>query len=273
VKLSCLPVSFFKEIRSDQLSLGQWARMAADLGADGIDISPVLLKSLDFAHLEKVRKDVEASGIGLIQITGYTDFTHPDPRKREREVEKLGELVFAASVLGARYIRVTAGQAHPETSREEGIEWAIEGLDSSLRAAQEYGIRLVYENHSKPSVWERPDFSFPTDIFLTIAQATEGTDLGILFDTANTLAYGDDPLDALGPVVHRVEYVHAADIEQKGTLKHVVVGTGIVPFKEIFAALKKVDFDGWISVEEASRTGETGVREAIEFVRRTWEEV
>ena len=40
--------------------------------------------------------------------------------------------------------------------------------------------------------------------------------------------------------------------------------------KEIFAFLKRRGFDGWISVEEASFTGASGIRKAADFVRRTW---
>lgn len=255
------------------MSLAGFASMAAGMGADAIDISSILLKNLDHDYLRGLRREIESSRIGLSLICGYTDFTHPDPAARRRERDDLGRLMAAAAVLGAPRIRVTAGQAHPETGRQAGIRWAVEGLRRAADASEQSGIKLVYENHSKPGVWDYYDFSFPTDVFLEIAAKTEDTSLGILFDTANTMVYGGDPIAVLEQVVHRVEYVHAADVAEIGVLQHVVIGTGVVPFGEIFGRLKRAGYDGWISIEEASRTGEAGVKQAIAFVRSAWEEL
>jgi sugar phosphate isomerase/epimerase len=244
--------------------------MAASLGADAIDISPMILESLEHDYLKGVRSEIEASGIGLTSITGYTDFTHPNPAVRQRELDDLGSLMAAASVLGAKYVRVTAGQAYPETGIQEGINWAVEGLCRAADTSEQAGIRLVYENHSKSMLWDYYDFSFPTDIFLEIAERTKESSLGILFDTANTMVYGDDPVAVLELVLHRVEYVHAADIAEIGSLNQVVIGTGVVPFGEIFGRLVRGGYDGWISIEEASRTRKAGVKQALVFIRDTW---
>ena len=72
-------------------------------------------------------------------------------------------------------------------------------------------------------------------------------------------------------VVDQVVSLHAGDTALRGSLKPVLLGTGLVPFGEIFAFLKLRDFQGWICVEEASRTGPEGVRKAVDFVRRTWD--
>jgi sugar phosphate isomerase/epimerase len=50
-----------------------------------------------------------------------------------------------------------------------------------------------------------------------------------------------------------------------------VLGTGLTPFIDIFATLKRAGFDGWICIEEASRTGPVGFERAVSFVRHTWD--
>jgi sugar phosphate isomerase/epimerase len=272
MKLSCLPVSYFSQIIGGEMSIQDWATLGAALGLDAIDLSILFLKSREPAHLNRVRQEVEGAGLRVAMVTTYPDFTHPGPDERARQATQLEADIASSAALGAALVRVTAGQAHPGTDRERGIAWAVEGLTSALPAAKRYGVRLVFENHSKPGAWDYVDFSHPTDIFLAIVKATEGTSLGINFDTANTLVYGDDPVRLLEQVLPRVVCVHVADTRTRGTLEPAVIGTGLVPFAEIFATLKQAGFDGWMCIEEASDTGRAGIEAAIDFVRRAWAE-
>ena len=270
MRLSCLPVSHFPEILGGEMSVADWAREGVEAGLDAIDLSILFVSSREPEYLDHMRKGIEDAGTRVAMVTTYPDFTHPDPAERERELIKLNTDIAAISRLGAELVRVTAGQAHPGVERDAGIAWAIEGLTRSLAAARERGVSLVYENHAKPGAWEYIDFSHPTDIFLAIVRGTEGSDLGVNWDTANTLAYGDDPLPVLNEVLHRVVSVHAADTCERGELKPVLLGTGLVPFREVFRRLKTGGFDGWICMEEASNLGPTGVKAAADFVRETW---
>ena len=270
MKVSCLPVSYFPQILGGQMSVSEWAREAVEAGLDAIDLSILFVNSREPTYLDQMRGEIEDAGTSVAMVTTYPDFTHPDPRERGRQLTQLKEDIAVTGRLGAKLVRVTAGQAHPDTEREEGISWAIDGLTRSLEAAEQHGVRLVYENHAKPGAWQYVDFSHPTDIFLAIAQGTEGTDLGINWDTANTLAYGDEPLPVLAKVVDRVVSVHAADTRVRGRLEPVLLGKGLAPFGEMFTMLKRAGFDGWICIEEASQLGPFGVRAATDFVRETW---
>ncbi len=81
-----------------------------------------------------------------------------------------------------------------------------------------------------------------------------------------------DPVPVLAEVVERVISVHAADTSTTGTLSHVLLGTGLVPFVDLFGVLKQAGWDGWMCMEEGSQQGPEGVRAGAEFVRRTWEQ-
>ena len=91
---------------------------------------------------------------------------------------------------------------------------------------------LVFENHSKPGVWDYYDFDFPTANFLDILDALPG-EVGVQFDTANSLVYGDAPIDVLNRVIDRVAIVHVADTRTTGHLEPTVIGTGLVPFPQL----------------------------------------
>jgi sugar phosphate isomerase/epimerase len=270
MKLSCLPVSLYPDLSAGRRTLADWFRLAASLGLDGADVSVVHLESRQPNYLRGLRRQAEDVGIQVAMLVTYADFTHPNAAERARQVKELALYLDVAAELGAPYIHATAGQAHPGVGREEGIGWAVDGLTSCLEAAARTGITLAYENHTKGYAWTYNDFSQPSDIFLEIVARTEGSDLRILFDTANTLATGDDPLMVLDQVKYRVAVIHTNDIQRAGFFEPVLLGTGVAPIVPIYKMLRGIGFDGWISVEEASKTGEEGFRLAIPYADRAW---
>ena len=272
MKLSCLPVSFFAEILDRRMSIRDWAHMGASLGLDAIDLSILFVKDCSPAELVKVRQEIEAEGSRVAMITSYPDFTHSEEQQRQNELVMEREIVEKAALLGAELVRVTAGQAHPETTRADGIEWAAEGLIALAKSTRDSGVKLVYENHAKPGAWQYTDFSQPPEIFLEIFRQTEQVNLGINFDTGNAATFAGDPLAFLETVLPRVVSIHASDSATKGELRHVLLGTGITPYPQIFARLQQAGWDGWICMEEASNLGRQGVETAMKFIRQTWDQ-
>ena len=65
---------------------------------------------------------------------------------------------------------------------------------------------------------------------------------------------GVDPLEAVKKLSGHIIGIHLKDIAayNNPALKDVVVGTGVVKFPEIFAELKKQNFNGHIYIERDS---------------------
>jgi sugar phosphate isomerase/epimerase len=270
MKLSCLPVSFFDDITSGRMTIPEWAHMGAGLNLDAVDLSILFLLERTVKVAKSIRAQVEAEGIGITMLTTYPDFTHPDPLQRKKELEQEIEAVRLAAALGAHFIRVTAGQAHPETSCKDGIVWASDGLSCLVEAAGNLGVQLAYENHAKPGAWEYTDFSQPPEIFLEILSRVPSPLLGVNFDTGNATAFTTDPIAFLEQIIDRVVSVHASDTSERGRLNHVLLGTGVTPFPALFHCLKSSGWDGWVCMEEASGLGRPGVEAAANTIRRYW---
>jgi sugar phosphate isomerase/epimerase len=272
VKVSCLPVSWYKDMLSGSTTLEEWVRFAAALGLDGVDFSIAVLPDRNTARLRRLRRQVEEAGLLVCMIAAYPDFTHPDQGERAHQAEQMAATVDLAKQLGASFVRVTAGQRHPGISDDQGVAWAVAGLRQILAEADDAGVTLVYENHTKGFPWQYSDFSQRSEIFLQILDALANTSLAVNFDTANPQVSNEDPLVLLAAVKARVATVHASDTRSVGVLQPAVIGTGVVPFSEIFRTLKSAGFDGWICIEEASRTGPAGFEQAVAFVRKAWAE-
>jgi sugar phosphate isomerase/epimerase len=271
MKLSCLPVSFFPDLVKGTMTLGEWVQMARSFDLDGFDLGIVLIQNHTPTYLARLSGELSEAGMGIAMITDYPDFTHPDEKQRERELAYLNRDIALAGQLGARYLRVTAGQDHPDVSMKDKISHAVEYLRRAAPFAQQHGVTLVLENHSKPGAWDHFDITYDPEAFVRVVDGIRDTTVTVNFDTANAVACGADPLRLLEQVIDKVETIHAADTARPGEFEPVVVGTGAVPFSSIFARLRRHGFAGWICIEEWSNTGKDGVQHAIENVRNAWE--
>lgn len=270
MNLSCLPVSLFPALIGGDMSVVQWAQLATEAGYDGIDLSILFFRNRGRINLAETRKHIESAGQRVTVTNTYPDLTHPRPAERQREFDQLQKDIATASELGSEMVRVTAGQAHPGVSRADDVAWAVGGLSRSADTAQKHGVTLVYENHSKPGIWDHADFSYPSDVFLEIAKGLDSTGVRILFDTAHPVTRGEDPIALLNEVIDRISCVHVADTKTAGAMDWTLVGTGAVPLGEIFATLKASGYDGWLSIEEASNQGADGIKAAAQAVREIW---
>jgi sugar phosphate isomerase/epimerase len=114
-----------------------------------------------------------------------------------------------------------------------------------------------------------PDFSERQEIFLAIYEATASFGLGINFDTANATALTPDPIFLLEAVLDRVRTLHVSDNDAIGQhWRPCVIGTGLAPLATVFQRLHQAGWDGYISIEEGSRTGPPGVETAVRHVKR-----
>jgi sugar phosphate isomerase/epimerase len=218
------------------------------------------------------------------------DFTHPDAEYRRQQVEKEKGWIDMAAALGCRTCRVLSGQRRPELTREEGIRLAADGIQACLPHAAAAGITLVIENHYKDDYWQYPEFAQAMDVFCDLVDRIDSPHFGVNYDPSNTLLAGEDPLELLRRVRHRVVTMHASDrylavgtledLRREETsvgyarrLRHGEIGKGMNDYDAIFAELRAAGFDGWISIEDGVEGMDQLKRSAAflrEKVRRFW---
>jgi sugar phosphate isomerase/epimerase len=139
------------------------------------------------------------------------------------------------------------------------------------------------ENHYKDNYWRYPEFAQPMKIFTAILDQIESPWLGVNFDPSNALLAGEEPLELLERVKHRVVSMHASDrylssgtladlgreddsIGYAQRLSHGVIGKGLNDYDKIFATLKSIGFSSWISIEDGMN-GVEDLRESVRFLR------
>ena len=139
MKLSCLPVSYFGAISQGQMTLAEWLDFAVELGLDGVECGPFLIQPLGPAKPAEFRKLAEARGLAVSNYTGYSDFAHPDPEVRKRELSAMLKNFDTARELGAPSVRALTGQRWPGVNQDEGIQWVIDGGPADRRTSRSDG--------------------------------------------------------------------------------------------------------------------------------------
>jgi sugar phosphate isomerase/epimerase len=270
MRLTCLPVSLYADLAAGRRSLRDWFEFAASLQLDGADVSVSHLTGLGSIELDAIRRQAADAGIELAIVATYSDFIHPDAVERGRRLDDARCWIDRAARLGAHAVRLTAGEHRADVAEADGVRWAAEGLAAAAEAAHASGLGALYENHVRGAHWTEHDFTQPAARFIEVVRLTRGSHLEVLFDTANSLALDEDPAFVLDHVIDRVGAVHVSDIRRRGSFEPTTIGTGVSPIRELLRPLAAAGFDGWVSVEEASRTGDDGFRRAVAYADDVW---
>ena len=268
-RLSAFPKAFMQALCKDgTMTVSEWISLAANLEIEGLEWYAGFLEMEDPANWSRFRKEVEDQGMVIPMMCCSPDFTHPDPAFRENEIAKQKHWIEMTHALGGSYCRVLSGQRRPELSIEEGITFAADSIHACLPHAAERGITLIIENHYKDDFWNFPEFAQKMDIFCKLIDRIDSPHFGVNYDPSNTYLAGEDPLELLKRVSHRVVTMHASDRylaegtledlrrEEGGAtgyakrLRHGEIGKGLNDYDAIFSELKRVGFDGWISIED-----------------------
>lgn len=284
-KLAAFPKMYMDDLCvHGTMTIRQWIEKAATLDIDGLEFYVGLLELKDPAYWPQARKIAEDNGLSIPMLCASPDFTHPDPAFRQQQIDQEKKCIDMTAALGGQYCRVLSGQRRPEVSREEGIRYAAECIQACLPHARALGVTLILENHYKDNYWQFPEFAQYTNVFCDLVDRIHDPNFGVNYDPSNTILAGEDPLQLLERVKHRVVTMHASDrYLAEGTiedlrkeedsvgyakrLRHGEIGKGMNDYDAIFSTLKAVGFDSWISIEDGV-DGFDQMERSVAFLRK-----
>lgn len=267
------------------MTVSEWINLAVKLDIDGLEWYAGFLEMADESNWAIFRKQVEDHGKVIPMMCCSPDFTHPDKTFRQKEIAKQKRWIDMSFALGGSYCRVLSGQRRPELSIDDGVKLAVECIETCLPYAQERNITLIIENHYKDDFWEYPEFAQKMDVFCKLVDSIHHTHFGVNYDPSNTYLAGEDPLELLSRVSDRVVTMHASDRfliegtiedlrkEEGGALgyakrlRHGEIGKGLNDYDAIFTELKRVGFNGWISIEDGV-DGMDQLERSVSFLRK-----
>jgi len=284
-RLAAFPKAYMQALcRDGGMRLEEWIDLAATLDLDGLEWYAGFLEMADESRWPHFRARVEAHGMTIPMFCCSPDFTHPDQGFRREQIERQIRWIDTAHALGARYCRVLSGQRRPELAESTGLDLAADCIRACLPHARRRGVTLILENHYKDDFWDYPEFAQRLEAFCGLVDRLPDEGFGVNFDPSNAYLAGDDPLELLRRVSHRVVTMHASDRflvegtiedlrrEEGGSqgyarrLRHGEIGKGLNDYDAIFTELKRRGFAGWISIEDGV-DGVDQLARSVDFLR------
>jgi sugar phosphate isomerase/epimerase len=266
-RISVFPKCYFDELCRGDMDYREWLRSAATLGGEGVEHYDGFFRSYAAADVDPALHVMDETDQISSMLCFSPDFTHPDARERERQVERQRSAMDLAVRLGTRFCRTLSGQNRPGLTRADGIARTVDGLCRSIEYAETRNVVLCLENHYKDGTWQYAEFAQTEDIYLEILERVDSPNLGVQYDPSNALVGGYDPVRFLEKVVTRVVTMHASDrYFSNGALVHGETGKGQIDYNAIFGILSRAGFAGWISVEDGMN-GLDELRRSVAFLK------
>lgn len=212
-------------------------------GFDGIEV-PIFRP--DVFPAAALRRELEAHGLQCTAVSAFVrgqSLIADDPDVRRRTRQQMGDAFSAAAEAGAT---IFAGPLYSPVGelpgrRRTDDEWrrAIEAYQLLAPSLDALGLTLAIE----------PLNRFETSFLNTAADAAAlcaavgHPRVGVLFDTFHANIEEKDPAASLRRVGPHLAHVHASE-NDCGT-----PGKGHVPWQAVFAALRDLRYDGWVTIE------------------------
>jgi sugar phosphate isomerase/epimerase len=226
---------------------------------------------VDEAIARRVRTAAAERGITVESVGGYTNMIHPDPEKRQEDMQNLLSLIRAARSLGAGVVALCTGSRDPDSmwrwhpANDDPDAWddLRVSMTDAVRVAEEHDVTLTME----------PEVS---NVVHTAEKARRLLDeinsprLKVTFDGANIFHKGELPrmhellTEAIELLADDIVLAHAKDLDHDGDAGLLAAGQGKLDYGHYIGLLKKAGFSGSILIHGLS---EDQVEDSVRYVR------
>ena len=185
-------------------------------------------------HAADFRALMERTQLQFVAVYSGANFIYQEIL--EDELSKIEQAAHLAAQFGAEHLVVGGGAVRSRGVQEEDYRRLGAGLERVVEIGRRAGLVPHYHPHLGTIVESPPQ----------IAKVFEHTSINFCPDTAHLQAAGGDPAALIRTYADRIKYVHLKDYRDGQFLP---LGEGTQDLDGILAALKEINYDGWITVE------------------------
>jgi D-psicose/D-tagatose/L-ribulose 3-epimerase len=215
------------------------------MGFDVFEVPVEGLDDIDYVQAAQILRDNGLSASVCAAMGPDRDLIHPDKAIRDNGVVYVMHLVDAAAALGATNV---VGPLYSSVGRVWQMTDEERARDTDLVAKQLTGL-AAYAGNKGVKLGVEPLNRFETSFINLASQAIEVVDrvgnpaCGVMLDTFHMNIEEQSLGAAIRAAGKRLIQVHTCENDRGAP------GSGHVPWNEIAAALKEVEFDGPVVIE------------------------
>lgn len=210
------------------------------MGFDGVEIARF---EFDSCPPGPIRRAVEENGLEAIACSAFTGDMSFAPERAGAAIEFLRKGIYWAAEIGAKTLVGPfcwpVGYLCGRRRTEEEWKRAVDGLRQVTRFLDETGVSLAVEPLNR---FETFFLNTAEDARALCEQVGHGS-VGVLYDTFHANIEEKSIGSGLELVGPWLKHVHTCENDRG------IPGSGHVEWSEVFAALRRVEYDGWVAIE------------------------
>jgi sugar phosphate isomerase/epimerase len=244
-----------------KFSFAEAVRRLAAIGYRGVEIMADVPHAWPACLLaeqkQAILKNLDQYGLRISNINAFMmnaisdprqKYWHPswieaDPHYRRIRVEHTIRALTLARELGAACITTEpGGPVSPGSSWSAALQLFVEELKPVIAHAEKKEVLLLIE--------PEPGLLVETaDQFLELMQHIDSPAVGLNFDIGHFYCVGDDPAATVPRLATYIRHFHLEDIASTRVHHHLIPGDGAIDFAATLRAIRKLGYQGWITVE------------------------
>jgi len=267
-----LPLVFFTK-HFATMTVGEWIEKAHRLGFEGFDVAcrpgHTIHPDNVRAALPKAAKQFRDAGLVLPMLTGAGDLLEPTDRTAEPILAAMQESGIGLLKLG--YFSID----NATQDYWERVDYARRQLEGWARLGEKFRVRICYHTHSQP-MW----LGLNAAAIMHLVNGFDPRWIGVYLDPGHLIIDGEHPDIAVNMVKRHLAAVGLKDMRKEpnpiGPGCRMIItraGLGFVDWPNFFANLRRVGFEGPLSVHaEYNRNYPQNAKGEAEYVASLAEE-
>ena len=238
----------------------------ADLGYQGLELNaetgpwgePHVTPDLGLRKRAAIRQLVQDHGLEISSISAHISLIDADDAARQQHVDFVKGCIDLATDVGTNIVHAISGLPSTGVARERAWKWLVESISACIDHAVERGVVFGIEADEIMLVASMADLG-------QLMADLEMAKLHVNFDASHSIPMGEDPAEWVKTLNSRIVHVHLKDVRPREPSKkqaslfgipvefeYPPLGKGIIDWKELFGALRQINYSGFLSVEYAA---------------------
>jgi sugar phosphate isomerase/epimerase len=244
-----------------KFSFAEAVRRLAAIGYPAVEIMAdvphawpayILLEQIQAIRDALAKNNLTISNVNAFMMHAVSDhrqhFWHPswiepDPHYRQVRILHTKRALTLAKELGAKCITTEpGGPVEPGASWSAALKLFVEMIKPVAAHAETEGVLLLVE--------PEPGLLIETaDQFEEFMTHIDSPAVGLNFDIGHHYCVKDEPAPTIERLAKYIRHIHLEDIAATRVHHHLVPGEGAIDFAATLRAIRKINYQGWITIE------------------------